>query len=146
MLLCFLLLMADAHADTVWVLCQPDSYVNIRATANKHGKEAGYALCGDSFETDGKVRNGYLHVLAPNELGEGWIAEGYIVWNEPKEVNAEYTIRSNGRVSIRKTIDGKRRKWGHDSDVLTVYWMTSEWALTNQGFIRTEYLEAPNDL
>lgn len=128
----------------VWVLCQPDSYVNVRASANIHSKAEGYALCGDSFRTDGKCRNGFVHVYAPIEAGEGWIADGYVVWDKPAEVNSEYFIRSNGRVSIRRTIGGDRRKWVHDGDSLKVYWISDSWAVTNEGFIKTEFLEAYN--
>ena len=133
---------AFTESSKVWVLCQPDSYVNIRARASSRSQKEGYALCGDSFETDGKSCNGFLHVYAGIEAGEGWINSGYIVWDEPKEVNRDAQIASRGRVALRRTISGKRRKWGHDGDTLKVFWESAEWSVTSQGFVKTEYLEA----
>ena len=136
-----LLISTVSVADTVWVLCQPDSYVNIRAVASGRSKIEGYALCGDSLETDGKTQRGFLHIYAPIEACDGWVSLGYIVWNEPHAVNAQYYICSPYRVAIRKTIGGERRKWAYALDELQVYWMSTEWSVTNKGFVKTEYLE-----
>jgi len=136
-----LLISTVSVAETVWVLCQPDSYVNIRARASGRSQREGYALCGDFFETDCKTKNGFLHIYASIEAGEGWISLGYIVWDEPQAVNAQYYICSPYRVAVRKTIGGERRKWAHALDEFQVYWMSNEWSVTNKGFIKTEYLE-----
>lgn len=133
------------NADTVWVMCQPDSYVNIRSKPNGRSRIEGYALCGFDLETDGKTKDGFIHVYAPIEAGEGWISKGYVVWDEPEEVNEWYSIRSPYRVAIRRTIGGKVRKWGHDQDSIRVYWASSEWAVTNKGFVKTEFLEVDVD-
>lgn len=142
-ILSILLLLGTATAESskVWVLCQPDSYVNIRARPSSGSQKEGYAICGDSFETDGKTRSGYTHVFASVEAGEGWISNGFIVWDEPEEVNTEMTISSKGRVALRRSIGGNRRKWGHNDDKLKVYWVSDEWSVTDQGFIKTEFLE-----
>lgn len=143
--LCVLGLAWDTTASaedlkTVWVLCNPESYVNIRSRASKHAEVSGYACCGDAFETDGKTRNGFLHVIAPVEAGEGWISEGYIVRSEPEQVCEAWTVSSEGRVAARAKVNGRRIRWMHDGDVVWVYGI-AEWAVTNRGFIRSEYLE-----
>lgn len=136
-----LLISTVSVADTVWVLCQPDSYVNIRIRPSGRSRQEGYALCGESFETDCRMQDGFIHIYASIEAGEGWISLGYIVWDEPHAVNAQYYICSPYRVAVRKTIGGERRKWTHALDEFQVYWMSSEWAVTNKGFVKTEYLE-----
>lgn len=132
--------MTSASADTVWVLCQPDSYVNIRGKASSHSEEVGYALCGDSFETDGTIRNGYIHVYAPVEAGEGWISNGFAVWSEPEELNQEAVIDAKGRVALRRSVNGDRREWKRNGDKLQVYWISDLWAVTDHGFVKTEFL------
>jgi hypothetical protein len=122
-------------------MCQPDSYVNIRSKPNGKSQIEGYALCGYDLETDGKMKNGFLHVYTSVEAGEGWIANGYVVWDEPTEVNEWYYICSPWRVAIRRTIGGKMRKWGYNLDSLKVYWISDEWSVTNEGFVKTEFLE-----
>ena len=125
--------------DPVWVLCQPDSYVNIRERPNKQSARAGYAECGDRFLTDGKIRNGFLHVYASVEAGEGWIKTGYLVWTEPEKVFETRRIESDGRVNARRTIGGERRCWLKSGEEIKVYWM-ADWAVTNRGFVKTEYI------
>lgn len=129
----------EEELEKVWVLCQPDSFVNIRETPGKRGTAVGYAQCGDMFRTDGRKKNGFLHVYASVETGEGWISTGYIVWNEPRPVFEIRHIESNGRVNARKTVGGKRRCWLKDGSEIRVYWM-GDWAVTNKGFVKTDYI------
>ena len=137
--LLFLFGVAAAEEKTIWVLCQPNSYVNIRIRPSGRSEVAGYAECGDAFETDGISKNGFLHVYASIENGEGWISKGYIVYEKPVFIGKEMTIYSKGRVNARRTVNGKRRCWVRPGDEVTVYWM-SEWSVTNKGFIKTEFL------
>ena len=125
--------------EGVWVLCQPDSFVYIRQKPSGRSGDIGYAECGDVFETDGRKKNGFLHVYASVETGEGWISLGYIVWEKPVKVFATRRIDSRGRVNARRTIGGKRRCWLRDGDQIRVYWM-AEWAVTNKGFVKAEYI------
>ena len=133
------LAVAEDSFETVWVLCQPDSYVNIREYPSGRSVEAGYAECGYSLETDQVVKNGFIHVFPLNELGEGWISTGYITHEQPNRVWKEMTISAKGRVKARTTINGKRRIWLKPCTKVMVYWM-SDWAVTNKGFIKSEYL------
>ena len=134
LLLLFALLTASAAAETVWTLCQPDSKVNIRARASGRSDIVGFACCGDDFETDGKRKGGFLHVFAPVEAGEGWIALGYIVWEKPVYIGERREVDSSGRVNARKTIGGKRRCWLQPGDEIMVYW-AADWAVTDKGFV-----------
>lgn len=128
-----------AENGTVYVLCNPDNYVNIRETPSKKGCLGGRAYCGDGFETDGIVRNGFVHVYCATEMGEGWISKGFIAWCKPEEVNETWIVDSNGRVAARSTIGGKRNKWLKNGKEVTVYYV-AEVAVTNYGFVDAEYL------
>lgn len=130
---------AIAEDQTVWVLCQPGSYVNIRSRPSGRSDAVGYADCGEAFDTDGISKNGFLHVYASIENGEGWISKGYLVYEKPAFISRKMTVSGRGRVNARKTINGKRRCWVKPGDVVTVYWI-AEWAVTSKGFIKTEYL------
>lgn len=125
-----------------WVLCQPDSFVNVRMNPKKKSIEIGRLECGDMIYTDGKTKNGFLHVYRLNfELGEGWIHSGYIVYSEPhRPYSADVTINSNGRVAARRTINGKRRCWLKDGQDIKVFMVSDEWSVTNKGFVKTEYI------
>jgi hypothetical protein len=129
----------DFGDEKVWVLCNPKSFVNIRENSSGRSKVAGRAECGDCFITDGVRRKGFLHVKAPVEAGDAWISERYIVHEEPVLVNETRKIESTGRVAGRMYVGGKRSRWLRNGDEVKVYWM-AEWAITNRGFIRSEYI------
>lgn len=133
--------LSEEYYETVWILCQPDSFVNIRFKPSGRSDVIGYADCGDAFETDGRIKNGFLHVYATIENGEGWISCGYVVYSKPEYIGKKMVVDAKGRVKARKTVNGKRRCWVKPGDVVKVYW-AAEWAATNKGFIKYEYLEA----
>jgi len=134
---------ARAEERECWILCQPDSWVNTRIKPTKKSEELGRLECGDKILTDGKVKNGYLHVYGLwFEMGEGWVKKGYIVYDEPyKPPFVDNNIKSNGRVQARKTINGKRRCWLQDGQEIKVYMMTDEWAVTNKGYVQSKFIE-----
>ena len=134
---------AHAEEQECWILCQPDSWVYARTSPNKKSMELGRLECGDMIYTDGKVKNGFLHVYGLTfELGEGWVHKGYVVYDEPYAPNQIDTIiKSNGRVSARRTIGGKRRCWVKNGQSIKVYMISYEWSVTNKGFIKTKFIE-----
>ena len=126
-----------------WILCQPDSFVNARENHSGKSEIVGRLECGDKVYTDGVVKKGFVHcVYTGFETGDAWVAKGYIVYEEPYYPLVKNTqIISNGRVAARKTIDGERRCWVKDGTKIKVYMMTDTWAVTNKGFIKTEYID-----
>lgn len=141
MLMVFVLLIGCACAENnVWVLCK--SYVNLREKPSTRSKIVGYLDVGDGAETDWEVKNGWLHIISPSmECGDSWVNLSYIVESKPERVNASFEVVGNGRVALRKTVNGKRRAWARHGDMLKVLWVSDEWSLTNRGYIKTEYLE-----
>ena len=134
----------DEEGQQCWVLCHPDSCVCLRAAPRKTGIEFGGAMLGADMLTDGKTRNGYLHVFDLNaEETAGWISCRYVVFDEPREIECELRVQAQGRVAVRKWINGKIIKWMHDGDQIYVYAMSDEWAVTDRGYIKTEFLEEP---
>lgn len=133
---------AEETQMSCWVMCQPEDHVNIRKGPGKNREIVGWSVSGMRFETDGKEKAGWIHLIGVGEYGEGWICKGYVVFREPEEIDREMTIRSKGRVACRRSINGKRRCWIRNGERVTVYRMTGEWAVTSQGFIQSRYLEA----
>ena len=100
-----------------WVLCQPDSYVNIRERASSRSAYAGMLMSGDQIWVDGRTKDGYAHCEnMSNELGEGWVHAGYIVFEEPDEVNKECRISSNGGNKRGKRGELSRRRCEHGKE------------------------------
>ena len=144
-LCCFVVINA-AEADEIygqcWAICQPESEVLIREKPGKKAEVVGAVRSGYWMRTDWREKDGWLHVIdLANETGEGWIYEGYVVFTEPREVDAEMKIARGGRVACRRWIGGQRKAWAKPGTTVTVYWMTGEWAVTNKGFIQSQYLE-----
>lgn len=130
---------ADTIIEEVWILCEPTGTVNIRSTPG--GTVFGGATCGDKVWTDNRQKNGFLHVLElAAEQDSGWISGRYIVYDEPHEVNAVMAICSDGRVACRTWIGGKIKGWVYDGDLVTVYWKSDTWAVTDKGYIMSEFL------
>ena len=130
---------AKAEEETVWVLCQPGSTVNIRSRPSGRSEVVGFADPGDSFLTDGRQKSGFLHIYATIEGGEGWISLGYIVHDQPVRANERRVIEARGRVKARRTVNGKRRCWLQPGDEVTVYFF-AEWCVTSAGFVYYEFL------
>ena len=133
-----LLMVSTACADTVYVLCQPDSFVYVRAFPKKGSEMAGYAELGDALETDGIKRNGYLLVYGFE--GDAWINLGFVTESPVTKVTLKTQIMSKGRVACRRSINGTRRKWLKDGSEVVIYAFADDWAITNQGFIQTQFL------
>lgn len=129
-------------AEDAWIMCQPDSFVNVRESPGKGGRVVGYLELGDAVQT-GRNRNGYTHVTGiSNESGEGWVASGYIVTDAPQVETVAAKVDANGRVACRRAIGGNRRKWLHAGDDLTLYASSAEWSITSEGFVKTQYILA----
>lgn len=141
-------LTARGEIDECWVLCQPDSCVNIREKPKKTSTAFGEAECCDKYYTDGTIKNGYLHLVdLASETGDGWISNVYVIYDEPyKPVIQERTIISPSRVAARRTMGGKRRIWLNDGDIIHVYAISDEWCVTNQGFIKTQFIDTGSNV
>lgn len=135
-------MVSTGFADECWILCQPDSYVNVRETSSRNGNIIGRYSCGDKLYTDGKTKHGFVHCINLSlESTEGWVHSGYIVYDEPYTPESQdATITSKGRVACRRTINGDRRCWAKNGTEIKVYMMSYEWSVTNKGFIKTEYI------
>ena len=133
----------DPELHLMYALCQPNDYICIRSKSSRKSSEEGYLLCGYSVYVSDKTKNGYIYSPSLDiEAGKGWIFSGYLVNDEPQEMdNAVYKVHSKGRVAARKYIGGKVRSWLKNGDLVEVRYMTEEWCVTNKGFVMTKYLE-----
>lgn len=142
MFLVLVLLFNRAWGEEGWIMCQPDSFVNVRESPGKGGRVVGYLELGDAVQT-GSNRNGYAHVTGiSNESGEGWVDSGYIVTDAPQVETVAAKVDADGRVACRRAIGGNRRKWLHAGDALTLYASSAEWSITSEGFVQTQYILA----
>ena len=139
LLLIFSLIQSVRAEDTEgWILCQPDSYVNARWSPSIRSEGIGRLELGDRIRTDGVEKNGYIHCTGLRfESNEGWIHAGYIVWDKPRITEETWTVNAGGRTACRRYVDGPRRCWAKNHSEVTVYAISSEWALTDKGFIKT---------
>jgi len=132
---------ANAETTECWVICQPNSYVCIHGKPSKANDAFGGSMCGSRLETDGKQRNGFLHVVnVPAEESTGWISTGYIVYDEPIIMNRTATVYCEGRLAVRKCVGGKIIKWLKPGQQVTIVCYSNEWCLTDNGYVRTEFL------
>ena len=137
------ILTARAEEQTVraWIMCQPKDYVNARTGPSTKSDSIGILETGYEFEIDGKTKNGFAHAYVSLEMDQAWIHSGYIVFSEPRDLGgAKRHIHADGRVACRKRINGERRCWVNDGDVVRVYYQSDEWSITDKGFIKTEYI------
>ena len=137
---------AEEANGQAWVLCSPDSFVTVRSGPGKNRRETGGLDCGAHLWTDSTERNGYLHIVDMNaEDPAGWISLKYVVFDQPVEVNRRMVVRAQGRVAIRKSVDGKVTGWLRSGDAVTVYWMSDSWAVTSRGYVMSRYLTEDDD-
>ena len=133
-----IMLFSVAAAESVFVLCQPDSFVNVRMFPKRGAEVAGRVELGDELETDGERRNGFIHVCGFE--GGAWINAGFVTEYPVTKCKAETEIVSTGRVACRRSVNGTRRKWLPNGQKVVIFAFSDDWAITNQGFIQTQYL------
>ena len=130
---------ADTITEEVWVICKPEGTVNLRAAPG--GRVFGGYQSGAKMWTDNKSRIGFLHVLElAAEEDSGWISSRYMVFDEPREVMDAMVVCSQGHVACREWIGGKVVRWVQNGELVTVYWISDEWAVTEFGYIRSVFL------
>ena len=140
-LLLIVSLIDSASSEEKYILCKPKTEINVRACPKWGGEIIGHLYFGDSVETDGKVRNGFAHIVGLSfESMEGWIYTGLLVDTPPVAFKGKDQIISDGRVAARQYIGGKRNKWIKSGKEVVVYAISEEWSITDQGYIKTEYL------
>jgi len=133
-----------AEESERFILCKPADFILVRYQPDKNSEEVGYLECGDSFLTDGKEKNGFLHVLHWGESGDGWVFAGYVVEEKPESIFANYYCCAKNRVACRRWINGPKTQnapWLRSCGDVTVFYMADGWAVTSRGFIQTEWLE-----
>lgn len=138
---------ADECKGPCWVLCSPTSSVNVREHPRTTSEVIGWYDAGDQLTTDWEIQNGFLHVVDLSlERTEGWVSIRYLVFDPPQWMEAaEVTVIADGRVAIRRWIDGPRCSgksgWAKPDSTLQVFWWSKEWCYTNRGYVQTKYLE-----
>ena len=138
--LCVIYSAYGEEVDGYYVLCRPGSVVNVRNRPKADAYVVGWVEFGRFVHTDGKTRNGFVHVtdLAAEET-EGWIYAGFLVEEKPR--NEEYKAEVwGGRVIARSCVNGKRLKTLREGQTVTVYAQTNRWAVTNRGYIMCDWL------
>lgn len=139
-----MMIFGSASAETRWIICKPGAQVMIRSAPDKKAEECGFLEAGDAFETDGKIRNGFIEAYGVGD-GGGWIYCGYVVDEKPVEVNARYACAATVQVACRRWINGPRisgkNGWLKYGRNVKVYYWTDMWSVTNRGYIRSEWLE-----
>lgn len=136
-----LFLVFPAAADPVYILCQPDSFVNVREFPKKTGNVCGRLELGQEVETDGVKKNGYLHIIGTGFEGiDTWVHAGFVTFYPVSVLTMQTEIVSKGRVACRRSIKGTRRKWLKNGTKTVIFAFADDWAITNQGFIQTRFL------
>lgn len=135
---------SEAKLVRCWILCKPGSQVVVRRTPSKGAMEVGQLEVGDWFETDAVSSNGYIRTYGIGEYGEGWVYCGYVSTEEPVPVYETYCCVAKSRVACRRWMDGPQTEnpWLKNGSTVQVFYRTSEWSVTNRGYIRSEWLEA----
>lgn len=136
---------AGERYTTVWAMCQPGSTLIVRRSSSKNSMEVGRLDPCDPVETDGKSVNGYIHVYGNWENGDGFVYCGYLSTEEPERVFEQYVCVSRARVACRRWISGPmmpNHAWITNGTNVQVFYRTSEWSVTNRGYIKSEWLEA----
>lgn len=124
-----------------FIMCQPDSFVNVREAPRSGSHIIGYLELGEKITSDGQKKSGFIHAVdLHTESGEGWISIGYLVDDKPQIETSKAWIESKGRVACRRAIGGDRRSWLKNGDELVLYASSAEWSVTDKGFIKTEFI------
>lgn len=141
--LCTSLGLGEAKAEeyeTMYVMCS--DFVYARATPNKKQEPIGRLEPGDEVVVDGRKKNGYYHCIDLTfEQSDGWVYSGYLVYDKPEALGRTATIVSKGRLAARKYVKGRRTRWLKSGAILKVWYWSTDWCLTDCGYVKSKYLE-----
>lgn len=129
-----------------WVMCQQDSWVNIRSGPGVNHEVVGYVYPMDELICDAVTKSGWVHVVNPPcDAQEGYVFVGYLTVVEPTEYDGQVMrVDADGRVAVRNNMCGDRVMWIQPGSEVEVYQMSEEWAVCSVGFIRAKYLVEVN--
>lgn len=131
-----------ADEDVYFIICNPTAIVNVRRMPNTHSEIVGCKYFGDKVITDGKEKNGFVHITNLfSEDTEGWVFKGLLVEDKPEAVEELAVIQADGRVAARKYANGKIKKWLQVGTEVKVYAISEVWCVTNYGYVKTEFIE-----
>ena len=65
----------------------------------------------------------------------------YLADEEPTRVDCTGIVISTGRLAARRSVGGERKNWLKPGSTVKVSWVTSEWCVTNKGYVMLEYIE-----
>ena len=138
--------MADSPDLTCWILCKPKGIVYVRRNPAKASEMVGRLECGDEIKTDGKTRNGWIHVNGIGEFGSGWVYCGFVSLEQPEKIDEQYVCVAKKQVACRRWMDGPQISgklgWLHNGSNVAVFYIADGWAVTSRGYIKAEFLEA----
>ena len=127
---------------TCWIMCKPGSRVEIRERPDKGSGSMGYLECGDSFQTTGESEDGWIVCCGVGE--GGWVYCGYVVTEKPEKIGERYVCAANKQAACRKWMGGpqiEEAPWIKNGQFCQVFCMADGWAVTNRGYIKSEWLE-----
>ena len=129
-----------AFADEMYIMCDCESFVNARNTPGKGGEIVGRYECGDVVQTDGRAKNGFIHVIDCSfEQSEAWVKAWYLSEYQPHRVSMT-TVVKRDRTIARNGIGGNAMRRLKAGTAVKILVYTPEWCLTDRGYIRTEFL------
>ena len=130
---------AAAEETDGWIMCQPDSEVNIRRHPDMQSEVVAWGWMGQRITLDGKKSGKWLHCIGVGEYGEGWIRGDYVSLEEPENGGIYETTRN--KVCVRASAGGKVIRRLSAGTRVTVHLWTSEWCVTDRGFISADFLQ-----
>ena len=128
--------------EEAWVMCQPDSEVVVRRSANRNSEEVARAFPADHVLLTGRKQGRWYEVDIPCEAGIGWIRGDFLSFYEPEVFEGGKTFRTTTKkLKARFSINGRTRRKFKNYTEVKVYLMADEWSVTSQGYIMTKFLE-----
>ena len=133
--------------EEAWVMCQPDSEVVVRMSANRHSEEVARAFPGDHLVLTGRKKGRWYEISYHCENNGGWVRGDFLSFSEPEIFEGGKTfVTTRGNLKARYSIRGNvRKKFKKKGVEVKVYLMADEWSVTSQGFIMTKYLEEADE-
>lgn len=135
-----LITISRAEDEGYYVLCKPGGSVNVRSRPDKSAPVVGWVQFGRHVHTDGKEKNGFIHVTdLAAEVTDGWVYAGFLVYDLPRDEAYRAEVWG-GPVIARNCVGGKQIGRLKDGATVTVYARSNAWAYTNKGYVMCDWL------
>lgn len=132
----------DAVAEEMYVIVSDESYLNVRQNPKKDSEVVGYLTFAEQVNVD-SISDGWAYMTGLGfESSVGYSRSCYLSKNKPTKIDKDAIVVSDGRVALRESPNGEKKKWLKNGESVHVeFEVDGFYMLSNKMFASKDFIE-----